>query len=641
MKAIHTILIPVFLFALNLQAQQRSDSLEHRLKIYPKDDTIKIKLLKELCTEFIDLNNKKLQQYATHMLNLSEKLKNVKGKADALNFIGIVKDIDSDYSGAANYYAKALVLAKQSQTKQTIASIANNLGLIKWKTGDLKKAIAYFFEGLKQAEALNNIMLQGSITSNIGLVFSDLNRYEESLLWQKKSLALRLKIKNAYGLASTYGNLATAYSYLNKSDSSIYYQRQSIRLQQNLKDNYGLGISYMNLGAEYKKLRNYPEALKYLLASQSIREKIGDELGLSFTYMSMAIIFSYQHKYKEAITYGEKALATAKKIKSDKRVSETSNGLAEIYRSAGKPDKALEMLQQYTNFHDKVFSQEMNKKVSELNILYQTEEKQNQLNKSKLLLVEKENEVRTRNIWLYGAVSLALVIFFAGVYAYLQQREQHQLKTKLFQINSEHKLNEQRLEISRELHDSMGAQLTFISSMLDGLKSSPAKLDAGVNDKINRLSEFSDNSITELKNTLWVLNTKEINLVDLKTKILNFIKNASEAKDDLKFNFKFEVLDNFQLNSKQAVNLFRAVQEIVNNAIKYSEASVIKIHLQQDEKNLKIFIADNGGGFDYEKEKNKSFGLANIRSRISEINGNMNLETAPGKGTAYMIQIEL
>ncbi|RYE56482.1 MAG: hypothetical protein EOP48_07910, partial [Sphingobacteriales bacterium] len=159
--------------------------------------------------------------------------------------------------------------------------------------------------------------------------------------------------------------------------------------------------------------------------------------------------------------------------------------------------------------------------------------------------------------------------------------------------------------------------------------------------KINRLSEFSDNSITELKNTLWVLNKKEINLDDLKAKMLNFINTAAEAKEDLKFNFKFEVSENFNLNSKQAVNLFRAVQEIVNNAIKYAQASEIKIDVQQNDKNLKISIADNGKGFDYEKEKNKSFGLNNIQSRITEINGNVNLQTAPGKGTDYRIQIEL
>ncbi|MGA9648874.1 sensor histidine kinase, partial [Pedobacter sp.] len=86
---------------------------------------------------------------------------------------------------------------------------------------------------------------------------------------------------------------------------------------------------------------------------------------------------------------------------------------------------------------------------------------------------------------------------------------------------------------------------------------------------------------------------------------------------------------------------FRTIQEIVNNAIKYAQASEIKINVEQNAKNLKINITDNGQGFDYESEKNKSFGLMNIHSRIMEIRGNINLKTSAGKGTDYTIQIEL
>jgi signal transduction histidine kinase len=63
--------------------------------------------------------------------------------------------------------------------------------------------------------------------------------------------------------------------------------------------------------------------------------------------------------------------------------------------------------------------------------------------------------------------------------------------------------------------------------------------------------------------------------------------------------------------------------------------------VQQNKNNLSIKISDNGKGFDYEKEKNKSFGLQNIESRITAINGTITLETAIEEGTMYTIQIEL
>lgn len=258
-----------------------------------------------------------------------------------------------------------------------------------------------------------------------------------------------------------------------------------------------------------------------------------------------------------------------------------------------------------------------------------------------VLILSKGFGVSSMDTDLIGMPVFMLFVYLLVAVRSMMMYKEFEFQFVLANIEHDRQIQDQRLEISRELHDSMGAQLTFISSILDGLKSSPTKLDEVVSDKIYRLSEFSENSITELKNTLWVLNTKEINLNDLKAKILNFIKNASEAKEDLKFSFNYEVSENFNINSKQAVNLFRTVQEIVNNTIKYAQASEIKIEVLQDNKNLKIKIADNGKGFDYEKEKNKSFGLTNIQNRITEISGNVNIETATGKGTEYTIKIEL
>ena len=78
-----------------------------------------------------------------------------------------------------------------------------------------------------------------------------------------------------------------------------------------------------------------------------------------------------------------------------------------------------------------------------------------------------------------------------------------------------------------------------------------------------------------------------------------------------------------------------------HNALKYAEASEINIFIQQNGNQLAIKISDNGKGFDFQKEKNKSFGLQNIQSRITAINATINLETAIEKGTVYTIQIEL
>ena len=120
---------------------------------------------------------------------------------------------------------------------------------------------------------------------------------------------------------------------------------------------------------------------------------------------------------------------------------------------------------------------------------------------------------------------------------------------------------------------------------------------------------------------------------------MNYINHAAEAKENMQFHFNFEAPVKYPLNSRQAINLFRAVQEIITNAIKYSTAKEILIDITQKEKLLAINIADNGTGFDFEKLKNKSYGLSNIQNRVAEINGSLKVETSEGKGTTYFIEI--
>ncbi len=197
------------------------------------------------------------------------------------------------------------------------------------------------------------------------------------------------------------------------------------------------------------------------------------------------------------------------------------------------------------------------------------------------------------------------------------------------------------MEISRELHDNVGAQLTFIISILDNLKSSSVQFDEAIDKKIDTLTNFANKSISELRDTIWVLNSKQLRLSELKSRMLNFIKDAGESVDTICFQFGFDIHNDVQLSSKQAINLYRILQEIVNNAIKHANAKDISVSISQIENELQIKISDNGIGFDYESKKKISFGLTNIQNRIQEINGNLEVESNQTKGTNYSIKVKL
>ncbi|MFM7896342.1 MAG: sensor histidine kinase [Flavobacterium sp.] len=144
-----------------------------------------------------------------------------------------------------------------------------------------------------------------------------------------------------------------------------------------------------------------------------------------------------------------------------------------------------------------------------------------------------------------------------------------------------------------------------------------------------------------MRDTIWVLNSKQLRLSELKSRMLNFIKDAGESVDTIRFQFGFDIHNDVQLSSKQAINLYRILQEIVNNAIKHANAKDISVSISQIENELQIKISDNGIGFDYESKKKKSFGLTNIQNRVQEVNGRLLVESNQTKGTNYSIKVKL
>lgn len=605
-------------------------------------DTAKINLLRNICREYIDTDHQKLKKFALTMLNLSARANDQAGKADAYNFLGIAEDINSHFNEALIYYKKALPLAKASKKTVLIASVLNNIGLLEWKAGDYKEALSTFFSALKCAESVGAVKIQGNICSNIGLVYQELNQKREALLWQKKALALRKRAGNDYGLASNYNNLANAYSIMGKQDSALSYQEKAISLQTKIGDQYGLGISYLNAGEEYKKVKNYRRALWYYEKSKSIREKEQDSLGLSYTYLNLADCYKEMGNLKPALFFGEKALQVSKKLQSDERIAESSKSLAEIYRLSGNLNQSVLLQQQYTDYQGKVFSDEMINKAAFLNVKYETEKKEKELNATQLKISKEILASKQKNIWLIILAAFLIVglVIFRGIN--LKSRLKHKqlaLENDLLQEQSISKVQQQRLEISRNLHDSLGSHLTLMSGTLDGLNNMIDTENNKVTDKVGELSMLVADSMNELRNTLWMLHAETVDLHDLHFKILSFVNRASDTRTDVEIKYTFELPEDKTLGSKIAAQIFRTLQEIINNALKHSNASLIEVNCVQEENYLTIMISDNGKGFDAATEKNKSYGLSNIHARIEEISGKIELETSIGKGTKYTLSI--
>jgi len=552
------------------------------------------------------------------------------------------------------------------------------------KNASFHLAISHFENALKGWTA--NDSLTFSAYLGLGVCYKSLGEFSTSLNYFQKSVQVSENMQDNRRLAGAYASLAQLYMEkgdgkntrecidkvleLEKEHSTDKAYLMALHTFANFEgangnfkkamelDSIGIALSEKS-GNDANKitfqdniarcylyyLKDYEKARFYFNENLKIDKKLNNPNWIADTYINLSEVATAEKNYVQSKHF----LDTAIQISTQNELYASSlkayNSLIKLYKDQGDYKTAFEIQEKYNKEYQNTINEKSEQAFAEYNVLYETEKKEKQIAESQLASKQK-------NLWLIllaGGILIGLIIFRNFRIKSRHKQQQLSLENELLKEQTHSKMQEQRLEISRDLHDSLGAQLTFIHSILEGLKKVSDRLDETVNSKISTLFNFSEYSIAELKNTLWVLNSKEIYIDDLKNKILNFIKNASEAKEDVKFNFSFDVSENFNLNSKQAVNLFRAVQEITNNALKYADATEIKIDIEQknspaslhEDIYLNIKIADNGKGFDYEKEKNKSFGLRNIQSRIAAINATMNLKTALGQGTAYLIQLKM
>lgn len=200
---------------------------------------------------------------------------------------------------------------------------------------------------------------------------------------------------------------------------------------------------------------------------------------------------------------------------------------------------------------------------------------------------------------------------------------------------------EERRRISRDLHDGIGQYLSALKYSLDGIKEVKTPHEER---RLKVSKKLLGDLIKEVRRISFHLTPVALSDYGLAAVLGKFAEEMSKiSKIPVVFENQTSFLSRLEVQTEN--NVYRIVQEAVNNAIKYSEATQIVVRLAHNPKFLNLEISDDGKGFDYSKLteeghfKASGHGIFNIKERVNFINGQFALETTPGKGTR--IQIEL
>jgi signal transduction histidine kinase len=161
------------------------------------------------------------------------------------------------------------------------------------------------------------------------------------------------------------------------------------------------------------------------------------------------------------------------------------------------------------------------------------------------------------------------------------------------------------------------------------------------------LIENVNSTVTELRDTIWVIQKEDITLTEFIDKLDNLVWRLRQQQENKEFQFFKDPISGFEsckFSPLTAINLFRIIQEIIANSQKHSSAASIHVRLALDKltNHMKIEVDDNGIGFDVEKVlQNGHYGLANIKLRSNEIGAKINIQSRLGRGTIVKLEISL
>jgi len=594
---------------------------------------------------------------------------------------------------------QALLLNKGKSIK--VSAFGNYcLGFYSRIKGKNRTAIKYHNRALSLYTEMGNEDRQVLVLNELGIVYKNLSQYEKSIETYKQGIEIAERIESTR-LADVYSNLAVVITYMKKYDKALQYLFKSYKLES---DTIGKQVILLNIGATYKDngqdslamlyyqkalkvcddnnlavcyrnevLHNianelinnleYKKGLKYLFEIAEFEECENNKRDLAHTYLSIASAYKAMQNHDKAIYFYNKSIVFSIETETNDQLLLAYTFLSDIYSKKNNFKEALVYHQKYTSLKDSLFSIDKVKYNENLLAEFEASSKENEI-----LLLKKERELQEKELLLnknnlqnnriiqivtISLAVLSLIAVFVLALFYRQKLHNKQLlaekieeinKQKMHSLLQDQEVNaikseiegrvNERKRIAQELHDGVGGNLASIKLNLANIIGdySDEKLKAimgNIDDTCNEIRDISHNLIS--------LKIQSHSFSYLVKKFLNEMLVGKMLKLNLNIYPEAE-LD--KLPNELKIELYRIIQELMNNVIKYSEAQVVDVQILRGDKYLNLMFEDNGKGFDT-KESTGGIGLKNIRSRIAAFNGICTIESSLGNWTLVNIEVPL
>lgn len=483
----------------------------------------------------------------------------------------------------------------------------------------------------------------------IGLIQKSINTLEYCHVYFKQEGRDLDVIRSQHALAYAYkkiGNPDMAFYFLGQCNNG-----KADKFNEFCKYEHSLLDAYLFLNKQ-----SSPSAINAVF-------KYAKSLGnVELQIKSLEVLGEYYFQFsnfKRAEAIYKKALELAKSLNYFDYCKQFSFRLYECSHNSGRYKQSSDHLLGFVKYND-TLNQIINSEFL-VKLIGKYEQKELQTEKIDLEKNKRLFELKSRrsNFTLYSLLFSIGAILLAGYFVILFY--QQKLETNNIIHNQSEQINTQKIKelennmqlqsmqslidgqesererIAQELHDSLGGLLSTIKLRFDKLVHDQKIMEKEDFTKLHNLIDAACGEVRSISNDLKPGSLEKLGLLEAIKDLLNRYK--LEQGPEIIFQY-FGFNYPGTIDSNVALNIYRVIQELVNNAIKHAKCKEIFVQISKSINEMTITVEDDGIGFDAETVK-KGMGLENIRSRVNYLRGEFNIESSDNQGTLFLVLIPL
>ncbi len=548
---------------------------------------------------------------------------------------------------ALRYYEPLIEIREAVGSPAALLDDLSMIGKLSAERGRYLDAQSYWLRALRLAEERQDTFFMMRLCTDLAGLYAKQELWEDALSYSERGLGLaRLRAIRLIE-AQNLKQLGYIYHHTGAADRALERYNEALQIFEQLNNRMQTADVRLTIGRIYRDQLDVDRALGNVQAAIRLQEGTGDAIGLANAQLLLGELYLLNGNPGLALQPLEKSSRTGASLNSKSVERDALALLALAYQNLGNYQAAFEHLSDFHILNDSLQSVATAKTLNALQLEYETEIKDQQLLAQQTELRLKESQIKRRNFQLLlSVVGLGLLTVLLGSLYFIYQKNRQLAQQRIAVMEKEQETQrlraviegeeKERRRMARDLHDGLGALLATVKMWINALyKEEPQLQQSSTCRKAENLIDNACEAVRAISHNVAPNVLEQLGLVAAIEEMCDSVGRINALEVDFMAHGLEEDFDD-----PLRLTIYRIIQELLRNIVKHAQAQSVIVQLTAEEDTIMLVVEDDGRGFDPQlRDHTSGLGLESVHSRVAYLDGQVALETAPGAGTTFTIEI--